>query len=32
MQKYPFQINTKILKLTTEIAESVGSMATPTEA
>ena len=32
MQKYPFQINTKILKLTAEISELVGSMATLTEA
>lgn len=32
MQKYPFQINTKILRLTAEISELVGSMATLTEA
>ena len=32
MQKYPFQINTKILKLTAEISELVGSMSTLTEA
>lgn len=32
MQKYPFQINTKILRLTAEISELVGSMSTLTEA
>ena len=32
MQKYPFQINAKILKLTAEISELVGSMSTLTEA
>ena len=32
MQKYPFQINTKILMLTAEISELVGSMSTLTEA
>lgn len=32
MQKYPFQINTTILRLTAEISELVGSMATLTEA
>ena len=32
MQKYPFQINTRILRLTAEISELVGSMATLTEA
>ena len=32
MQKYPFQINTAILRLTAEISELVGSMATLTEA
>ena len=32
MQKYPFQINTKILNLTGEISELVGSMSTLTEA
>ena len=32
MQKYPFQINTKILKLTAEISELVGSMSTLSEA
>ena len=32
MQKYPFQINTIILKLTAEISELVGSMSTLTEA
>ena len=31
MQKYPFQINTKILKLTAEISELVGHMSTLTE-
>ena len=32
MQKYPFQINTKILKLTAEISELVGSISTLSEA
>lgn len=32
MQKYPFQINTKILKLTAEISEIVGHMGTLAEA
>ena len=32
MQKYPFQINTTILRLTAEISELVGSMATLTAA
>lgn len=32
MQKYPFKINTKILRLTAEISELVGSMSTLTEA
>ena len=32
MQKYPFQINTTILRLTADISELVGSMATLTEA
>ena len=32
MQKYPFQINTKILKLTAEISEIVGQMGTLAEA
>ena len=32
MQKYPFQINTKILKLTAEISELVGHMGTLAEA
>ena len=32
MQKYPFQINAKILKLTAEISELFGSMSTLTEA
>lgn len=31
MQKYPFQINTKILKMTAEISELVGHMGTLTE-
>ena len=32
MQKYPFQINTKILRLTSEISELVGSMSSLSEA
>ena len=32
MQKYPFQINTKILKMTAEISEIVGHMGTLAEA
>ena len=32
MQKYPFQINTKILKLTAEISELVGSISTLSKA
>ena len=31
MQKYPFQINTKILRLTSEISELVGSMSSLSE-